>query len=52
MRQLLLLIAALAALAFAEDEPAVDCAKMTVKKLRTWLHERGLKCEVCAEQAE
>uniref|UniRef100_A0A6U7I8W4 ARMET C-terminal domain-containing protein n=1 Tax=Haptolina brevifila TaxID=156173 RepID=A0A6U7I8W4_9EUKA len=35
----------------AEDE-VVDCAAMKTKQLRTFLSERGLQCEGCAEKAD
>ena len=34
----------------ADDE--VDCKAMRVKQLRTFLHQRGVKCEGCAEKAD
>lgn len=47
------LLCAALALAHADDsESAVDCAKMTVKKLRVWLADRGLRCDGCAEKSD
>lgn len=49
-RSVCLLLLSLLSGAGATDE--VDCKSMRVKQLRTFLHQRGVKCEGCAEKSD
>ena len=49
---MVLMCAAAFAFAFADDTVAVNCASMSVKRLRVWLAERGLECNGCAEKSD